>query len=105
MNLIRLNNIKKSFGGTLLFQDVSFDVGDSQEDAKTFVDNLALIYHAVSLGATETLICIPYLTTMLYLPPERRTTFGVRENTVRLSLGIEPSDKVIADLKCALENL
>ncbi|MDD4355235.1 MAG: ABC-F family ATP-binding cassette domain-containing protein [Candidatus Izemoplasmatales bacterium] len=33
MNLIRLNNIKKSFGGTLLFQDVSFDVGDSDKVA------------------------------------------------------------------------
>jgi len=39
---------------------------------------------------------------MLYLPPERRTTFGVRKNTVRLSVGIEPPERLIKDLKQAL---
>ena len=97
---VAAKQMSRGFGGMM-----SFDVGETQEDAKTFIHNLDLIYHAVSLGATETLICIPYLTTMLYLPPERRTTFGVRENTVRLSLGIEPADAIIADLKSALENM
>ncbi len=85
-------------GGNIL----AFDVGETQEHAMDFISNLEAIYHAVSLGATESLICIPYLTTMLYLPPERRTTFGVRENTVRLSIGIEPHDKLIDDLDRAL---
>lgn len=85
------------FGGML-----AFDVGEDEEDAKRFVAALKTIYHAVSLGATESLICIPYLTTMLYLPPERRTGFGVRKNTVRLSIGIEPADKLVKDLKQAL---
>lgn len=80
-------------------------MGDTQEDAKRFILNLKLIYHAVSLGATETLICIPYLTTMLYLPPERRTSFGVRENTIRLSLGIEPTQSILEDLDQALADL
>jgi len=35
---------------------------------------------------------------MLYMPPERRTTFGVRPNTVRLSVGIEPVHELIADI-------
>ncbi|MDM8007281.1 MAG: PLP-dependent transferase [Phycisphaerae bacterium] len=77
-------------------------MGEDEEDAKRFVAALKTIYHAVSLGATESLICIPYLTTMLYLPPERRTGFGVRKNTVRLSIGIEPADKLVKDLKQAL---
>lgn len=85
------------FGGML-----AFDVGEDEEDAKRFVAALKTIYHAVSLGATESLICIPCLTTMLYLPPERRTGFGVRKNTVRLSIGIEPADKLVKDLKQAL---
>ncbi len=88
------------FGGMM-----AFDVGDDQEDAKRFIRNLKLIYHAVSLGATETLVCIPFLTTMLYLPPERRTIFGVKENTVRLSLGIEPTASILEDLEQALSNL
>ena len=85
------------FGGVL-----AFDVGETIDDAKRFIGALDTIIHAVSLGATESLICVPYLTTMLYLPEERRTTFGVKTNTVRLSAGIEPEDRLLADLEQAL---
>ncbi len=85
------------YGGML-----AFDVGETIDDAKEFIDRLKVIYHAVSLGATESLICIPYLTTMLYLPEEMRTTFGVSLNTVRLSAGIEDTDELIDDLRRAL---
>lgn len=88
------------FGGVL-----AFDVGQTHDDAKRFIGALNTIIHAVSLGATESLICIPYLTTMLYLPEERRTSFGVNLNTVRLSAGIEPIDALIDDLRQALEAL
>lgn len=81
---------------------MAFDVGTCEEDAKRFIAALDTIWHAVSLGSTESLICIPYLTTMLYLPPERRTIFGVNKNTVRLSVGIEPFDKIAADIRQAL---
>ena len=83
---------------------MAFDVGETQKDARDFISRLKVIKHAVSLGATESLICIPYLTTMLYLPPERRLSFGVRENTVRLSVGIEPVKEVIRDLEHGLGN-
>jgi cystathionine gamma-lyase/homocysteine desulfhydrase len=89
--------MKNGFGGML-----AFDVGETQDEAKRFVENLRVIYHAVSLGCTETLVCLPVLTTMLYLPEERRTTFGVKANTVRLSAGIGDSEELIADLKQAL---
>jgi cystathionine beta-lyase/cystathionine gamma-synthase len=46
-----------------------------------------------------------YLTTMLYMPPERRTSFGVLHNTVRLSVGIEPPVALIDDLEQALGNI
>jgi cystathionine beta-lyase/cystathionine gamma-synthase len=88
------------FGGLL-----AFDVGETLEEAKKFISNLTTIYHAVSLGATESLICIPFLTTMLYMPPERRTTFGVRENTVRLSAGIVDRDALLSDLEKALSKV
>ena len=58
--------MRNGFGGML-----AFDVGECEEDAKRFIAALETIYHAVSLGATESLVCIPYLTTMLYLPAER----------------------------------
>jgi len=94
---IAAKQMQGGFGGML-----AFDVGDTIEDAKRFISALDLVYHAVSLGSTETLICIPYLTTMLYMPPERRTTFGVRPNTVRLSAGIENTDALLQDIDQAL---
>lgn len=94
---IAARQMHRGFGGML-----AFDVGDDEEDAKRFIAALNRIRHAVSLGCTESLICIPYLTTMLYLPPERRTAFGVAKNTVRLSVGIEDPAMLITDLKQAL---
>jgi len=89
--------MKNGFGGML-----AFDVGRSQRQAKRFVERLKIIYHAVSLGCTETLVCLPVLTTMLYLPEERRVSFGVKRNTVRLAAGIGNTAELIADLKQAL---
>jgi len=97
---VAARQMRGGFGGMM-----AFDVCEEQEDAKRFIRNLRLIYHAVSLGATESLICIPSLTTMLYLPPERRTVFGVNENTVRLSLGNEPVERILEDLEQALSDL
>jgi len=94
---IARQQMKNGFGGML-----AFDVGKTQKQAKKFVERLKVIYHAVSLGCTETLVCLPVLTTMLYLPEERRTTFGVRPNTVRLSAGIGDTEELINDLKQAL---
>ena len=92
--------MKNGFGGML-----AFDVGNKQEDAKKFVESLEVIYHAVSLGCTETLVCLPVLTTMLYLPEELRTSFGVKPNTVRLSAGVGNTEELIADLKQALDKV
>lgn len=97
---IAARQMHRGFGGMM-----SFDVGHDQEDAKKFICSLKRIYHAVSLGSTESLICIPHLTTMLYLPEERRSVFGVRPNTVRLSVGIEPPDVLTKDIRQALANL
>lgn len=95
---IACKQMKKGFGGVL-----AFDVGKTQDEAKRFVEKLNVIYHAVSLGCTETLVCLPVLTTMLYLPEERRTIFGVKPNTVRLSAGIGDTNELTDDLKQALE--
>jgi methionine-gamma-lyase len=97
---IAAKQMQNGFGGVL-----AFDVGDTQQDAKEFIGELKTIYHAVSLGATESLICIPYLTTLLYMPPERRVVFGVRPNTVRLSAGIEKTEHLLEDLEQALSKV
>jgi len=92
--------MRNGFGGVM-----AFDVGENLENAKQFISGLKTIKHAVSLGATESLICIPYLTTMLYMPAERRTLFGVKQNTVRLSAGIENSEVLLNDLENALNQV
>ena len=97
---IAAKQMNNGFGGVL-----AFDVGNSQDDAKRFISELNVICHAVSLGATESLICIPYLTTLLYMPPERRTVFGVLPNTIRLSAGIEKTEILLKDLEQALSKL
>lgn len=94
---IAARQMRQGFGGMM-----AFEVGRSQEEAKRFISALRVIRHAVSLGSTESLICIPHLTTMLYMPPERRATFGVKPNTVRLSVGIEPVAELLADIDQAL---
>ena len=97
---IAAKQMNNGFGGVL-----TFDVGNKQEDAKSFISELKVICHAVSLGSTESLICIPYLTTLLYMPPERRTIFGVLPNTIRLSAGIEKTEILLKDLEQALSKL
>ena len=94
---IACKQMKNGFGGML-----AFDVGKRQSQAKKFVEKLKVIYHAVSLGCTETLVCLPVLTTMLYLPKERRTAFGVKNNTVRLSAGTGDTEELLDDLRQAL---
>jgi cystathionine beta-lyase/cystathionine gamma-synthase len=94
---VSARQMRNGYGGMM-----AFDVGCTQTDAKRFISALKTIRHAVSLGSTESLVCIPFLTTMLYMPPERRTSFGVRPNSVRLSVGIEPIADLLADLDQAL---
>jgi len=94
---VACKQMKKGFGGVL-----AFDVGGKQSDAKKFVEKLKVIFHAVSLGCTESLVCLPVLTIMLYLPEQRRTIFGAKPNTVRLSVGIGDIEQLIDDLKQAL---
>jgi cystathionine beta-lyase/cystathionine gamma-synthase len=94
--------MENGFGGIL-----AFDVGDTQEHAKKFVESLKKIINAVSLGCTETLLCLPVLTIMLYIymPLERGTSFGVKLNTVRMSAGIENIEIILNDLERALQKI
>jgi cystathionine beta-lyase/cystathionine gamma-synthase len=92
--------MKNGYGGIL-----AFEITGTEKEARILVENLQLIKHAVSLGCTETLVCLPVLTTMLYLPPERRVSFGVKTHTIRLSAGIEEPNDLLADLKQALDKI
>jgi len=85
------------FGGV-----VSFTVrGDLQSTAR-FVDALQIPQLATSLGGTESLVSQPALMSHYDLGPAEREALGVRDNLVRLALGIEDIEDLIADLEQAL---
>jgi cystathionine beta-lyase/cystathionine gamma-synthase len=60
---------------------------------------------AESLGGVESLISLPALMTHASMPPEVRARVGITEGLVRLSVGIEDADDIIADLDQALHHV
>ena len=70
-----------------------------------FLDNLTIAKLAVSLGGTETLASHPASMTHLSVAPERRAALGITDSLVRISIGIEDADDLIADFEQALEHV
>jgi methionine-gamma-lyase len=86
----------EGFGGL-----VSLEL-ESRQAAAIFLDGLRLFTQAVSLGDVESLATHPASTTHQLLPPEIRKRHGVTDSLVRLSVGIEDPEDLIADLEQAL---
>ncbi|MDY7096985.1 MAG: cystathionine gamma-synthase family protein [Pseudomonadota bacterium] len=70
-----------------------------------FLDNLQIAKLAVSLGGTETLASHPASMTHLSVPEERRAALGITDALVRISIGIEDADDLIADFEQALDHV
>ena len=81
----------------------SFHVHGGEADAFRMLDRVRLLELAVSLGGSETLICHSASTTHYALTPQQRLDGGITEGTMRLSVGLEHVDDLIADLAQALE--
>ncbi|MEO7169559.1 MAG: cystathionine gamma-synthase family protein [Sphingomonas sp.] len=81
----------------------SFAVKGGEPEAFRFLDRLRLLRFAVSLGGSETLITHPATTTHYALSPEERAAGGITDASLRLSVGIEHVDDLLADLAQALE--
>jgi len=82
---------------------VSFEVEGTGEDARRASEAMRLFTLAPSLGSVESLVSIPVLTSHTMIPAEARAEIGVTEQMIRLSVGIENADDLIADLERALE--
>jgi cystathionine beta-lyase/cystathionine gamma-synthase len=80
---------------------VSFEVDGSGEDARRLSESLHLFTLAPSLGGVDSLVCIPVLTSHAMISAEQRQKMGVTEQLIRLSVGIENVDDLIADLEQA----
>ena len=81
----------------------SFDIKGGQAAAFRFLNALQILKLAVSLGGTESLASHPAAMTHSGVPVDVRERIGVLESTIRLSIGIEHPDDLIADLAQALE--
>ncbi len=82
---------------------VSFELRDAtRESIFAFMDRLKMIVRATSLGDVHTMILYPVMSSHRELAPKQRERMGVKENLLRLSVGIEDAADIIADLEQAL---
>ena len=82
---------------------ISFRVQNA-ELAQQVLRKVKLITFAESLGGTETLLTYPVLQTHPDVPARTRERLGITDTLLRLSVGLEHVDDLIADLKQAMEN-
>lgn len=80
---------------------LSFEIKGDLETAKAFVSGLKLFQLAASLGGTESLICQPACMTHAGMEPEARQIAGIKDNLIRVSVGMENKDDLISDMKAA----
>ena len=87
----------KGFGGI-----VSFSLkNDTTAAATAFVTNTGLFKLAESLGGVKSLLCHPPAMTHASIPPEKRRVAGINDSLIRLSIGLEEPEDLIADLEQA----
>lgn len=91
------SQMKNGFGGMVSF---NFKSG-KKEDAVKFLEKLKVFTLAESLGGVESLANHPALMTHASIPAEKRAEIGITDDLVRLSVGIEDIDDLIADLERA----
>ena len=82
---------------------LGFELAGGREAGRRFIDALKLVYHVANIGDARTLAIHPATTTHSQLSPEDRLATGVSEGYIRLSIGIEHIDDILADLNQALE--
>ncbi len=89
---------QRGFGGM-----VSFEISGGEDEVRAFVNNLQFFSLAESLGGVESLVCHPATMTHAPVSEEVRKKAGIGNNLIRLSVGLESSEDLIADLLNALD--
>ena len=89
--------LKGGYGALL-----GFELKEGKEAGRRFIDALKLFYHVANIGDARSLAIHPATTTHSQLSPEEQLKTGVTDGYVRLALGIEHIDDIIADLDQAL---
>jgi cystathionine beta-lyase/cystathionine gamma-synthase len=88
----------RAFGGML-----SMRIRGGLAEARRFLERCEIFALAESLGGVESLIEHPAIMTHASLPADVRASLGITDNLVRLSVGIEDAEDLVADLEHALE--
>ena len=83
----------------------SFEVAGGEKEAFAVLDSLKVIKLAVSLGGTETLAQHPGTMTHSDVPPKDQMRMGITPSMIRVSVGVEASEDLIADLSQALAQI
>ena len=83
-------------GGASIF---TFDIKGGQEEAFRFIDNLEIFSLLANVADVKSLVIHPWTTTHSQLSPEELEDQGIHKNTIRLSIGTEHIDDIIADLE------
>jgi O-acetylhomoserine (thiol)-lyase len=81
---------------------VGFELAGGREAGRRFIDSLKLFYHVANIGDARSLAIHPATTTHSQLSPDEQQQTGVSDGYIRLSVGIEHIDDIIADLDQAL---
>jgi len=81
---------------------VTFFLKGGIEDARRFLERLEIFTLAESLGGVESLVDHPAIMTHASVPPEARARLGISDTLVRLSIGVEDTEDLVADLAAAL---
>lgn len=84
---------------------VGFELAGGKPAGKTFIDSLELLYHVANIGDARSLAIHPASTTHSQLSADEQLQTGVTPGYVRLSIGIEHSDDIMADLAQALDKV
>jgi len=84
---------------------ISFDIYGGEKEAYKFLNSLKLIKIAVSLGGTESLAEHPATMTHSDIPPDKQLRLGITPKMIRLSIGIEHYEDIIADIENALNKI
>ncbi|MEC8877134.1 MAG: PLP-dependent transferase [Pseudomonadota bacterium] len=92
--------LKDGYGGL-----VGFELKDGIKAGKKFIDSLKLFYHVANIGDARSLAIHPATTTHSQLSKEEQLASGVTEGYVRLSVGLEHIDDIVADLKQAFGSI
>ncbi|MGX7825341.1 trans-sulfuration enzyme family protein [Actinokineospora sp. 24-640] len=91
---------KGGYGGV-----VSFEVAGGDEAALKFMERLTIPAVATSLGGVESLVSLPFNTSHSFLTVAQRAEVGILPGLVRLSVGVEDADDLIADIDAALAGI